>query len=254
MNAANLVTRAMHAFDRAAEQPCCVRPAVPILFFGDIHAWLKSPLRVLTVGLNPSLHEFPEDDPFCRLPLAAGAGGREPHRYLAAMSAYLRTHPYRGWFSSFEHLLGGMDASYYEGRPSTALHTDICSPVATSPTWSRLGKADREAFACDGRPLWHMLLAELRPQIVVFSIARTYLDDITFDAMTGWKVIHRIRRKADGVLRRRPYNVEARWYDVGGEPSLFVFGAAAQTPFGTLAADQKQRAGLASLAVWRNGR
>ncbi len=147
-----------------------------------------------------------------------------------------------------------MDASYYEGRPSTALHTDICSPVAASPTWSRLVEVDREALACDGRPLWHMLLAELRPQIVAFSMARTYLDDITFDAMTDWKVIHCIRREADGAPRRRPYNVEARWYDVGGEPSLFVFGAAAQTPLGMLSADQKRRAGSAIVNVWCEGR
>lgn len=253
MNAANLVTRAMHAFDRAAARPCCVSPAVPILFFGDLDAWLKSPIRVLTVGLNPSLHEFPEDDPFCRFPLAAGAAGREPSRYIEAMSAYFRTHPYRGWFSAFEHLLGGMDASYYEGRPSTVLHTDICSPVATSPTWSRLGRADREALAYDGRTLWHMLLEELRPQIVAFSVARAYLDDIAFDALTDWRVIHRIRRKADGALRQHPYDVEARWYDVGGERTLFVFGTAAQTPFGSLSSSHKQKAGQAILEAWRNG-
>ena len=254
MNVVPLVTRAMYAFDRAAERPCCVRPAVPILFFGDLDAWLKSPLRVLTVGLNPSLHEFPGDDPFHRFPLAAGAGGRESPRYLEAMSAYFRTRPYRGWFSSFEHLLGGMDASFYEGRPSTALHTDICSPVATNPTWSGLGKADRQALARDGLPLWRLLLEQLRPQIVALSVARKHLDDIGFDAMGGWKVIHRVRHKVDGGLRRHPYNVEARWYDVGGAPSLFVFGPAAQTPFGTLAASQKQQAGSAILEAWRDGR
>ncbi len=251
MSVDDLVAQAMHAFDRAAERPCCVRPAVPILFFGDLDAWWTSPLRVLTVGLNPSLHEFPSTDPFCRFPLAAG--GREPSRYLKAMSAYFSTRPYRRWFSAFEHLLNGMDASYYAGRSSTVLHTDIRSPVATDPTWSGLDMTDRGALARDGLALWHLLLEELRPQIVALSVARTYLDDIGFDAMTDWKTIHCVTHKEDGDLRRYPYNVRARWYAVSGEPTLFVFGAAAQTPFGTLAADEKQRAGSAILAAWREG-
>ena len=44
--------------------------------------------------MNPSLHEFPEDDPFHRFPLAVGAGGREPSRCLAAMSAYFAPIPF----------------------------------------------------------------------------------------------------------------------------------------------------------------
>ena len=206
---ASLVTDAMHAFGRATERSCCVQPAVPILFFGDLDAYRNSPLRVLTVGLNPSLHEFPDHEPFCRFPLAAGTCGRDPSRHLEAMSAYFRTDPYRGWFSSFERLLNGMDASYYEDRRSTALHTDICSPVATNPTWSRLGKTDREALDHDGHRLWCMFLEELRPQIVAFSIARKYLARIRFEAKTDWGVIHCVREKADGSLRRRPYSSPA---------------------------------------------
>ena len=91
-------------------------------FFGNLDAWLKSPVRVLTVGLNPSQHEFPEHEPCHRFPLADGPCGRTPSRYLEAMSACFRTHPCRGWFSSFERLLNGMDASYHEDRRSTALH------------------------------------------------------------------------------------------------------------------------------------
>lgn len=36
-----------------------------------------------------------------------------------------------------------MDASYYDHQTSTALHTDICSPIATNPTWTRLSEADQ---------------------------------------------------------------------------------------------------------------
>jgi hypothetical protein len=43
-----------------------VRPSVPILFFGDSRRYETSPLKVLTVGLNPSKLEFPAPDPFRR--------------------------------------------------------------------------------------------------------------------------------------------------------------------------------------------
>lgn len=237
------VARAWQAFDHFAGRSWCVTPAAPILFFGDLRLYRASPLRLLTVGLNPSLHEFPADEPFRRFPLAEGCIARKPPRYLDAMSAYFRTDPYRRWFSTFEPLLHGMEASYYEGRASTALHTDICSPVATNPTWSKLDENVCSALAADGSALWHMLLEELRPQIVALSVARAHLKRIKFAPMTNWEVIHVFGRTASGELRSRPYEICTRWYDVGGERSLFMFGAAAQMPFGTLAADQKRKAG-----------
>ena len=248
------VALAWQAFDRVAGWPCRATPAAPILFFGDLPAYRDAALRVLTVGLNPSLHEFPADEPFRRFPLVESRIDREPARYLDAMSAYFRTDPYRGWFSAFEPLLNGMEASYYEGGASTALHTDICSPVATNPTWSGLGEAVRSGLAADGGPLWHMLLEALRPQIVALSVAKAHLKRIEFPPITDWEVIHAFGRTASGELRSRPYEIRARWYDVGGERSLFVFGAAAQKPFGTLAAAQKRKAGELLLEAYRDGR
>ena len=70
------VAMAWQAFDRAADRTCRVTPAVPILFFGDLDAFRASPLRVVTVGLNPSLHEFPTDEPFRRFPIAEGSRDR----------------------------------------------------------------------------------------------------------------------------------------------------------------------------------
>ena len=175
MSLPQVFIQARQAFDRAAGRTWCVTPAVPILFFGDLDAYQASTLRVLTVGLNPSLHEFPADQPFRRFPLIEGNRNPELSRYLAAMSAYFRTDPYREWFNAFEPLLNGLGAGYYEGGASTALHTDICSPVATSPTWSGLDKADQEFLETDGGPLWRMLLETLQPQIVALSVAKAHL-------------------------------------------------------------------------------
>ena len=235
------VAAAWRAFDRVADRTCRVAPAVPILFFGNFDAYRASPLRILTVGLNPSRKEFPAAEPFRRFPLAEGT--REPSRYLDALSAYFCTDPYRGWFNAFEPLLNGLCASYYTGAASTALHTDICSPVATDPTWNKLDKADRAALEADGGSLWHALLKKLRPQIVTLSVAMAHLERIEFAPASDWKVIHTFRRKADSTPRSRPYEIRVRWYDVGGERSLFVFGAAALKPFQLLADFQKRKSG-----------
>ena len=87
-------------FEQASGLPSRVSPSMPILFFGDLHAYFSSTVRVLSVGLNPSLHEFPTDSPFRRFPLAEGVTVREPKPYLDALSAYFRTDLYRGWFSA----------------------------------------------------------------------------------------------------------------------------------------------------------
>ena len=243
------------AFGDAVALPSCVSPSLPILFFGDLHAYFSSRVRVLTVGLNSSLHEFPADSPFRRFPLAEGVTVSESDRYLDALSAYYRTDPYRGWFSAFEPLLNGAGASYYAGRTSTAVHTDICSPVATDPTWSQLGDADRSALESDGCPLWHVLLKALKPQAVVLSVAKRYLGRVEFEPLDNeWNVIHTFDRTGSGSLRSRPYEVLARWYDVGGEPSLFVFGPAAQTPFGIISDPQKGEVGAILLEAYRDGR
>ena len=165
---------------------------------------IASRRRVLTVGLNPSLHEFPADSPFRRFPGAEGAAAREPDRYLNALSAYFRADPYGSWFNAFEPLLDGMEASYYEGRPSTVLHTDICSPVATDPTWSGLDPAVQKSLERDGGPLWHSLLEALRPHIVILSVARRHLSRICFTALSDWRIAHVFRRTQAGALRKQP--------------------------------------------------
>ena len=245
--------QAWRAFDRAADRGCGVGPALPVLFFGDLAAYRDSRLRVLTVGLNPSLNEFPPDEPFRRFPLAGGGGNREPRRYLAAVSGYFRTDPYRSWFRAYEPLLNGLGASYYGGGPSTALHTDICSPVATDPTWSLLDGADRSALAADGVPLWHMLVRALHPQVVVLSVAKEHLARIGFVASTDWRVAHVFSRTGRGKLRSKPYEVVRRWFEVDGGLSMFAFGRAAQTPFGLLSDAQKRYAGAVLLEAHRSG-
>ena len=246
----SLVEQAWDAFRRASALTSRVEPAVPILFFGDLDAYRESPVRALTVGLNPSLREFPPPSPFRRFPLAAKTAPGDHDRYLAALSAYFTTDPYRRWFSAFEPLLGGAGASYYPGSPSTVLHTDICSPVATDPTWTGLDARERVLLESDGGPLWHALLDALRPNVVALSVARHHLSRIEFDTLSEWESLVAFDRTTSGAPRRRPVEVSARWYDVSGEPSLFVFVPAAQMPLGLLGADQRREVGAHAREVW----
>ena len=250
-----VVKGAWRSYGRAAALGSAVTAAVPILFFGDVDAYLGSRLRVVTVGLNPSSREFPADDPFGRFPLAEGIDRADVGRYLDALSAYFRADPYAGWFGAWEPLLNGADASYYPGAASTALHTDICSPVATDPTWSRLGRGDRRALMDDGVPLWHELLVLLRPNLVLVSVARRHLERISFETPDRrWEPIHTFHNKINGAPRKRPYRAEARWHVIGDDVSLFVFCPASQTPLGSISADQRRQLGAVAAEAFRDGR
>ena len=101
----------------------------------------------------------------------------------------------------------------------------------------------RVALETDGRRLWHELLKVLRPQIAVLSVAKDHLGHIELVPISKWETVHIFERKDDGSPRSRPYEVRARWYEIGDEPSLFIFGQAAQTPFGTLPHNQRYETG-----------
>ena len=244
---------AWRAFERVGRQHWRVTPAVPILFFGDLDRYWTSPLRIVTVGLNPSLQEFPQGSPYKRFPLARDVTAHDTGRYLDALSTYFRTDPYRRWFGSFEPLLNGAESSYYGERPSGALHTDICSPVATNPTWVSLDDAARTTLEADGGPLWHELVMALKPHVVVLSVARKHLARINFRVRTRLDPIGRFDRRKDDSPRPKPYEVHAWWCDVVDQPALFVFAPAAQHPLGLLAKPQRCAAGAIVVEAWRRG-
>ena len=216
-----------------------VQPSVPILYFGDLDACRGSPLRVVTVALNPSREEFPRDDPFRRFPLTRDGGGLEPLAYSAALNSYFIANPYRSWFSSFEPLLNGLQSSYYPGLANTALHTDICSPVATDPTWSRLGPEVHRVLIAPGSPLWHDLIRQLRPHLILISLARYHLSKIEFETVIPPIDIYRIDegRSRPYVIRTWTVRVENDW------KAVVVFGRAAQRPFSLISNDHKAEIG-----------
>lgn len=214
-----------------------VTPSIPILYFGDDRRYFESRRKVITVGLNPSCREFPDDCRFRRFPLARElTPAADDPRYLAALRDYFRAEPYDRWFrQSFESILGGLDASYYDGAPNTALHTDLFSPLATDPTWSRLGE-DRRHLQEEGVNLWHRLVERLEPDVMIISIARRFLHNVRFHRPEAWRTIHTVERA-------NPFEVEAENVTIAGKTALMVFGTAANIPFGTVSSSDKKNIG-----------
>ncbi len=228
-----------------------VRLSIPILFFGDSTRYFQSPLRVITVGLNPSGIEFPREDRFARFPQAAieGQASARPdyRRHIEAMNSYFRTKPYARWFNSYETLLNGLDSSFYGARTNTALHTDLCSPLATNPTWSKLSREQRSHLALDGIGLWHALAEYLAPDLIIVSVSLHYLFEIHFRGLTQWRVLHIVRRQ-------NPYEVKGKWVAITStKRALLVFGRAANTPFGTVSSADKLKIGLSVRRCWSSG-
>jgi hypothetical protein len=239
---APVVGQAWELHRQATEVPegRAVTPSIPILFFGDLDGYWRSPRRVVTVGLNPSKEEFPEDDPWLRFPRGAEFGPASTNEYLEELSGYFGTKPYRRWFNnSFEPMLNGIDASYYRDGEgvSAALHTDIASPVATSPTWRKLAPQER-AVHQGGAEIWRALVDLLAPDVILVSVASEHLGAVATTSLGQWEELTRVERT-------RPYIVSTTEMVVakGQKSALVVFGQAAQLPFGTVSFGERRRIG-----------
>lgn len=214
-----------------------VKPSIPILFFGDHKRYSTSHTKIVTLGLNPSNREFPSGNSFLRFPQAETflKGDVNCDSYKQTLSDYFRVNPYSGWFSSYEPILNGMGSSYYETEQNTALHTDICTPFATNPTWSHLQMEEKNALSKQGFLLWRNLISVLEPNVILISVAQRYIEDL--ELTEPWKTIYTIERK-------RPYSIKISWTKLAnGKKVLLVFGNAAQKPFGSVSNIDKKKIG-----------
>lgn len=242
-----LIRESWEIYKNFGEKAFVVKPSIPILFFGNCDRYSASDLRVITVGLNPSRIEFPGENRFRRF-----NGARKVYPSILAGSYYdeywhaLRDYfleppncPYEPWFNSFEPLLAGLDCSYYGKASNTALHTDLCSPLATDSTWNKLPRETQMDLIECGAPLWHSLVGWLSPHLIIVSVARSHLNRVKFPQQDGWSVAHTIERT-------NPYTVEITKLRLpDGRIANLVFGKAANKPFGTVSNTDKLKIGLA---------
>ncbi len=221
------------ALGSSATQQVVVTPSVPVLYFGNLQAFRASPLQVVTVGLNPSHHEFPPASPFRRFAAAEpGSAPRpSPQQHAEALDSYFEQTPLARWFNRLEPLLESLGASFYAGQANRALHSDLESPLATNPTWSRLTTKAQEELVRGGVPLWHDLARFLEPTVVLGSFADHYRREIAFDWDGAWTLTW---------LASGKKLVEHRWLTwPSGKCGLLVYGAGGRHPFGNLTRAQK---------------
>ena len=238
----NLAVRAWKLHTPAAGDPQdgVVAPSMPILYFGNVPRYLASPLRVVTVGLNPSNQEFPTGRPWQRFPdcaclVANGAWRTSIDSYLEGLNRYFTTDPY-GWFErAYGHICYGLGVSYSDDADSVAVHTDMCCVSATDPTWTGLTPRQQEAVG-DRYRLWHDLVEVLEPDVLLASVAQKHLDAIHFPKLgRGFSVYE--------VERDNPYVFHGSCLKIGSKRTLLVTGRAANLPFGLVSYEEQRAAG-----------
>lgn len=244
-----LLTLSWQLFDDFNE-PALVRPSIPITYFGDSDAYARSQLRIITVGLNPSRREFPAIERFMRFPSAQASGSalgaRDLTTHRRALDSYFRQRPYMAWFNAYEVLLLGLGASYLPGARSNALHTDLCSPLATDPTWNGLTGDQRAALEPGGAQLWHALVEAIQPQIIIASIAAHHLARVAFPRLSEASILTTIERA-------NPFYVYQQRIKVGDKQPFLIWGRSANRPFGTVSDVDRRRIGNAAAQLFASG-
>ena len=246
-----LLERTCKYYKKYKSKPFVVEPSLPILFFGDIDAYANSKIKIITVGKNPSDNEFriKKTDPysFCRFPTWNGS----PHTLVDCLKPYFNRAPLKAWFSCYEPILNGADASYYAGQfTNRSIHTDICSPLATYPTWSGLKGSEKNLLLSEGSDLWSNLTEELQPDIILASIPRRQFES-SFNGEP--KILQTYEFKKDGTPRKKPYEVITKEYRLdSGKNSIAVWGMASNKPFDQISNCKRKQIGVKILELVSN--
>lgn len=232
----SLIKQAISHYNSVRVNDFVVKPSLPVLYFGDLKKYLASEPRVVTVSLNPSSVEFIESEgeapSFFRFP-----GYEETAESLEySLSNYFKVSPYTRWFgkkrgsnSGFLPVLEGMGFSYYEvDNKQTALHTDLCSPIATNPTWSGLKHYQQDLLLKEGFQIWKKLIGEIKPNIIVMSTSKKYLEWLnpTFVECLKYK-----ESSADQGRTPVEYTVDYYEVEIDGFKTNLVWGSSQNTPF-----------------------
>ena len=217
---------------------CVVKNSMPIVFFGDLDNYIKQDYKIITAALNPSDIEFlnnKNDDYSCKYRFP------DYNNTTASLEKscknYFKNNPYHKWFgqdnAGFKPLLNGMGYCYYPNYKNlkAVLHTDLCSPIATNPTWSKLTKNQRNRLEINGFDLWKKLIVELKPNLIIVSVKKAYIDSIEPSPLFGFKKV------GDPInpiySKNNTYKYEIIHYkgDINGFNTNLLWGSAQNTPF-----------------------
>lgn len=239
MTSKAFVRKAENYYLKFTQEKFVISDAIPIVYFGDLEAYSNSETKIITVGKNPSSNEFRlgKSDLFslCRFPDLVP----DRSNLSECWHMYFEKRPLEVWFSCYKQILNGLDASFYRSIHfrNTAIHTDICSLLATDPSWSKLNKNEQQILFDDGYAIWKELIEELQPDIMLMSVPKALLERIV---LTRKSKILTLTFKKDGTPRKRAYDVISYNYKLkSGKESQVIWGQAANKPFGLISNEQK---------------
>jgi len=232
-----LIKKYWEMYESKKERTYIVKPSMPSMYFGNSKKYFESPIRIITVGLNPSRRDFPDPDPFQRFQSMK----RDHHyqfnqQYITALDQYFEKDPYKAWYEpSFEPLLNGINASFYGNKENTALHTDICSPLATNPTWDSLSKEAKKDLQAEGVKLWHELIEYLQPDVILISVAGEHLSKIKFETESDWETVYTVPNSR--------YLINSKKIKLANKSANIYYGRSAEIPFGQVSPENKVKIG-----------
>ncbi len=217
---------------------CVVKKSMPIVFFGDIDNYFRQDYRIITAALNPSDIEFlnNKNDNYSfrhRFP----DYNNTPDSLEMACKNYFKINPYNKWFgqenSGFKPLLNGLGYCYYPNSKNlkAVLHTDICSPAATNPTWSDLSENEKNKLQVRGFELWKKLILELKPNLIILSVKKAYLESKSLSPVFGFKKINCLIDPVYSKNNRFRYEIIHYQGNIDSFKTNLLWGSAQNTPF-----------------------
>lgn len=162
---------------------CVVKESIPVIWFGNIEKYKESELKIVTVGINPSLKEFPVLPEKPRFSIPDFLSDNEEKLYNT-LNNYFNNNPYTLWFEQYEKILeGSFNCSYgdkmqnkIDKLKNTAIHIDCCTAIATNPIWGHLDKNDKNKIIRDD--LFNSLIEYLEPDVILFSAGEEMFNKI----------------------------------------------------------------------------
>ena len=228
---------------------------IPIIWFGDIKAYLESKIKTVTVALNPSWHEFSSNSKKLNLSYQRFLGAdtllsktklndSDKEQLTSIYSNYFCEDPYYDWFRCYDTKCMGFISKYgyevnygYNSNPqNTAIHIDYYSALPTDPVYSKL-KDDpncRETYnKLPNKDLFKELLGVLNPNVILFSCAY----ESFYDCM---KFIYRIdnNTKPD-ITCKNDKDIKLRSFLIDNK--LVIHGRNNGQPFAPITDELKER-------------
>ncbi len=238
-----LLQKTFDYYNHFKKDSSIVQPSLPILYFGDLEAYSKSNLKVITVGKNPSDNEFKElkNGPISYFRF--NIWNPKSPNLINTLNSYFKNKPLTKWFNNFEPLLNGLNASYYDNDyDNRVLHTDICTPLATNPTWSNLSNEVKDELYSEGNKIWRDLIEELQPDIMIFSFSRFDFNKLKLVNNENTLLVFSENKK--GEKRKKPYEVKISDLKLNTNKNVkVIFSPAANQPLGKITKKQREEIG-----------